>query len=165
MLYTTYTWLIGLTMPYYSNIYPKRCNVKQFIYIWKLLYMFRVVPPPIIRSTNSCTYSIWYLSHRYCYLPLSWKSWNWFECWVFETLTRIFKFYYNLRRITSTLHEDFLHFLSHLAQFFLEWESFKQIYGEKIEHFLCSVKFFSKIVRFMRYVRNMVESGKSQKTT
>jgi len=24
-------------------------------------------------------YSIWYLSHRYCYLPLSWKSWNWFE--------------------------------------------------------------------------------------
>jgi hypothetical protein len=21
-------------------------------------------------------YSIWYLSHRYCYLPLSWKSWN-----------------------------------------------------------------------------------------
>jgi len=23
-----------------------------------------------------CIYSIWYLSHRYCYLPLSWKSWN-----------------------------------------------------------------------------------------
>jgi len=22
------------------------------------------------------------LSHRYCYLPLSWKSWNWFECTV-----------------------------------------------------------------------------------
>jgi hypothetical protein len=22
------------------------------------------------------------LSHRYCYLPLSWKSWNWFECVV-----------------------------------------------------------------------------------
>jgi hypothetical protein len=21
-------------------------------------------------------YSIWYLSHRYCFLPLSWKSWN-----------------------------------------------------------------------------------------
>ena len=45
-------------------------------FIWKLLYMFRVVPPPIIRSANNCTYSIWYLSHRYCYLPLSWKSWN-----------------------------------------------------------------------------------------
>jgi hypothetical protein len=24
-------------------------------------------------------YGIWYLSHGYCYLPLSWKSWNWFE--------------------------------------------------------------------------------------
>jgi hypothetical protein len=30
----------------------------------------------------TCIYSIWYLSHRYCYLPLSWKSWNWFECAV-----------------------------------------------------------------------------------
>jgi hypothetical protein len=27
-------------------------------------------------------YSIWYLSHRYCYLPLSWKNWNRFECAV-----------------------------------------------------------------------------------
>jgi hypothetical protein len=27
-------------------------------------------------------YSIWYLSHRYCYLPLSWNSWNRFECAV-----------------------------------------------------------------------------------
>jgi len=48
-------------------------------FIWKLLYVFRVVPPLIIRSANSCIYSIWYLSHRYCYLPLSWKSCNWFE--------------------------------------------------------------------------------------
>jgi hypothetical protein len=48
----------------------------------RLLYMFRVVPPPIIRSTNNCIYSIWYLSHRYCYLPLSWKRWNWVECAV-----------------------------------------------------------------------------------
>jgi len=44
--------------------------------------MFRVVPSPIIRSANNCIYSIWYLLHRYCYLPLSWKSWNWFECAV-----------------------------------------------------------------------------------
>ena len=51
-------------------------------YIWKLFYMFRVVPPPIIRSACNCIYSIWYLSHRYCYLLLSWKSWNWFECAV-----------------------------------------------------------------------------------
>ena len=42
--------------------------------------MFRVVPQPIITSANNCIYSIWYVSHRYCYLPLSWKSWNWSEC-------------------------------------------------------------------------------------
>ena len=44
--------------------------------------MFRVVLPPIIRSAYNCIYSIWYLSHRYCYLPLSWKCWNGFECAV-----------------------------------------------------------------------------------
>ena len=38
-------------------------------FIWKLLYMFRVVPSPNIRSANNCIYSILYLSHRYCHLP------------------------------------------------------------------------------------------------
>ena len=38
-------------------------------FIRKLLYMFRVVPSPIIRSANNCIYSTWYLSDRYCYLP------------------------------------------------------------------------------------------------
>jgi hypothetical protein len=33
-------------------------------------------PPPIIRSTFNCIYSVWYLSHRYCYLQLSWRNWN-----------------------------------------------------------------------------------------
>jgi hypothetical protein len=64
------------------TLYPRRCNVTQFIISGKLLYMFRVVPPPIIRSAYNCIYNIWYLSHRYCYLPLSWKSWNWYECAV-----------------------------------------------------------------------------------
>jgi hypothetical protein len=45
-------------------------------YILKLLYMFRVVPPPIIRSANNCIYSIWYLSHLYFYLPLAAGSSN-----------------------------------------------------------------------------------------
>jgi hypothetical protein len=49
----------------YSNIYPTRCNVTQFI--WKLLYMFRVVPQPIIRSANNFIY---------CYLPLAAGSSN-----------------------------------------------------------------------------------------
>jgi hypothetical protein len=51
-------------------------------FIWKLLYMFRVIPSPIIRSANNYIYSICYLSRRFCYLRLSWKSWNWFECAV-----------------------------------------------------------------------------------
>jgi len=53
---------------YYFNVYPTRLNVTQFI--WKLLYMFWVVPPSIIRSAYNCIYSIWYLSHCYYYLPL-----------------------------------------------------------------------------------------------
>jgi len=31
-------------------------------FISKLLYIFRVASPPIIRSTNNCIYSIWYWS-------------------------------------------------------------------------------------------------------
>jgi uncharacterized protein YbdZ (MbtH family) len=31
-------------------------------FTWKLLYMFSVVPPPIIRSANNCIYSIWYVT-------------------------------------------------------------------------------------------------------
>ena len=63
---------------YISN----KMQLYTLYYIWKLLYMFRVLLPPIIRSVYNCIYSIWYLSHRYCYLPLSWRSWNWFECAV-----------------------------------------------------------------------------------
>ena len=48
----------------------------ELIYVWKLLYMFRLVSPLIIKSTHNCIYSIWYLLKRYCYLPLWWKSWN-----------------------------------------------------------------------------------------
>jgi hypothetical protein len=60
-------------------MYPNKMQRYTVYFIWKLLYMFRVVPPSIITSANNCIYSICYLSHRYCYLPLSWKSWNWFE--------------------------------------------------------------------------------------
>ena len=48
-------------------MYPTICNVTQFIYFCKLLYMFRVVFPPIIRSTLNCIYNIRHLSHRYCW--------------------------------------------------------------------------------------------------
>jgi hypothetical protein len=42
-------------------------------YIWKLLYLFWVVPPPIIRSAYNCNKSICYLSSHSCYQLLSWK--------------------------------------------------------------------------------------------
>ena len=86
---------------------PNKMQRYTVYFIWKLLYMFRVVPSPIIRSANNCItasgichtviaicrcqlelvstnciYSVWYLLHRYYYLPLSWKSWNRFECAV-----------------------------------------------------------------------------------
>jgi hypothetical protein len=58
------------------------CRIIYYSIIPCLLYMFRVVLPPIIRSAYNCIYSICYLSHRYCYLPLTWKSLNRFECAV-----------------------------------------------------------------------------------
>jgi hypothetical protein len=88
----------GSTITHHQERKPTRCNVTQFIlsgncstcfgwyhhpssgaqtnkmqrytvyFMWKLFYTFRVVPPPIIRSTNNCIYSICYLSRRYCYL-------------------------------------------------------------------------------------------------
>ena len=69
---------VSSTFQYMSN----KTQHYTVYFIWKLLYMFWVVPSPVIRSENNCIYSIWYSSHRYCYLPLSWKSWNWFECAV-----------------------------------------------------------------------------------
>ena len=44
------------------NKCPTRCNYTQLYFICKLLYIFRVVSPPIISSINNCFYSIWYWS-------------------------------------------------------------------------------------------------------
>ena len=60
----------------YIPIYIQQDATLQFIHIWKLLYMFLVVPPPIIRSAYNCIYSIWYLPHHYCHLSLLWRSWK-----------------------------------------------------------------------------------------
>jgi hypothetical protein len=46
--------------------------IQQDAKIHSLFYLetaLHVVPRPIMRSANYI-YSIWYLSHRYCYLPL-----------------------------------------------------------------------------------------------
>jgi len=54
------------------NNYRTRCNNIQFIYICKLLYMFRVVSPLIMMGLYHWIYSIWRYWDRYCYL--SWAS-------------------------------------------------------------------------------------------
>ena len=53
--------------PCIANMFQSITNKMQryTVYFCKLLYMFRVDPPPIIRSTHSCIYSIWYLSNCY----------------------------------------------------------------------------------------------------
>ena len=53
-----------------SIIVQQDGTIYNLLYFCWLLYLFRVVPQPIIRSTHNCIYSIWYLSNRFCYLPL-----------------------------------------------------------------------------------------------
>jgi len=61
----------------YSNICPTRCNVTQFIFFFlKTALHVSGGTTTHHQERKDCIYSIWYLSHRYCYLPLSWKSWN-----------------------------------------------------------------------------------------
>ena len=71
----------------YSNIYPTRCNVTQFILSGNCSTSFGQYHHPS-SGAQTTVYSTWYLSHHYCYLPLSWKSWNWFECASSLTMMR-----------------------------------------------------------------------------
>ena len=59
-----------------SVIVKEDVTIYSLLHFCKLLYLFRVVPPPIIRSTYNCNHSIWHWSNRFCFLPLSWRSWN-----------------------------------------------------------------------------------------
>jgi len=45
-----------------SIIVQQDATVYSLLYFCKLLYMFRVGTPPIIRSTYNCNYSIWHWS-------------------------------------------------------------------------------------------------------
>jgi hypothetical protein len=76
MLVLTFTWRSyrnPQNQSHYSHILIYIFNKMQcytVYFVWKLLYMFWVVPPPIIRSAKNCIYSICYLSRHYCYLLL-----------------------------------------------------------------------------------------------
>jgi len=49
-----------------SIIVKQDVTMYSLLCFCKLLYMFRVVTPPIIRSTYKCNYSIWHWSNRLC---------------------------------------------------------------------------------------------------
>jgi hypothetical protein len=53
-----------------TSQYSSRATIYSLLYFCKLLYMFRVVIPPIIRSTYNCNYNIWHWSNLLCYPPL-----------------------------------------------------------------------------------------------
>ena len=62
-------------------IFATRCNITQFIYFWQTaLHVLGGISTHHQEHTTVFTVSGIYLSNRYCYLPLLWKSWNWFEC-------------------------------------------------------------------------------------
>jgi len=52
-----------------SIIVQQDGTMYSLLYFCKLLYMFWVVTPPIIRSTCNCNYSIWHWSNHLCYFP------------------------------------------------------------------------------------------------
>jgi hypothetical protein len=94
---------------YISN----KMQLHTVYFIWKLLCMFRVVLSPIIRNAYNCIYSIWYLSHRYCYLSLSWESWNRFECAALQ-------FHPNLHTKRSSIQSD-IYQMSYWYNWFSWW--------------------------------------------
>jgi hypothetical protein len=51
-----------------SVIVQQDVTMYNLLYFCKLLYMFRVVIPPIIRSTYNCNYGIWHWSNfgKFC---------------------------------------------------------------------------------------------------
>jgi hypothetical protein len=53
-----------------------------------------------------------------------------------------------------------INFLSHLAQFFLEWEMFqKKVVGSQNRHFMLNNFLFSKVVPFMKYLEKCCTAG------
>ena len=68
------------------------------------------------QERKNCIYSIWYISHRNCYLSLSWKRWKWFECAVggvlaCATRSTLKPLKYYLERKYKSLSSSLYHFL------------------------------------------------------
>ena len=56
LFHTRYIGLMSISVQQDATMY-------RLLYFCKLLYMFRVVTPPIISSTYNCNYNIWYWSN------------------------------------------------------------------------------------------------------
>ena len=72
----------------YFTIYPTRNNVTQFICIWKLLYMFRVVQIPDAVDTVVCTPDNgwkYHLKHVEQF-PDTNKLCNVASCWIYSEI-------------------------------------------------------------------------------
>jgi hypothetical protein len=63
------TFMSTCTVSIFQYISNKMQRYTVYLYLETAL-LFRVVLSPIIRSAYNCIYSVWFLSHRYCYLPL-----------------------------------------------------------------------------------------------
>ena len=84
-------------------------------------------------------------------------SWNLIFSGLFENLSRKFTFRKSVEelQVSNNNRRDFTRrhtfFVSHLAQFFSQWEMFRTKVVETIKtHILCSANLISKIVPFMR---------------
>ena len=53
---------MGACVAVLCQLMSNKMQLYTVYFICKLLYMFRVVSPPVIRSTNNCIYSICYWS-------------------------------------------------------------------------------------------------------
>jgi hypothetical protein len=79
----------------------------------------------------------------------------------FENLSRKFKFRWNLKRLTGTVHEDRYIFLIISRTIHLRIKKFQTKVVEKIKtHILCSVTFFETRSVYEEMWKNVVERGR-----
>ena len=98
----------------HSKVLPTRYNVTQFFISRNCSICFGWILQPSSGAPH-CIYSIWYLSNRYCYLPLVdtvWCSWWWLEDPHVEHFTEIKKKLYKVAYCCILWNEMLVNFIS-----------------------------------------------------
>ena len=126
-----------------------------------------------IEQFRKATISLWCLSvclsvrpHGTIRFRLDGFSWR-LVFWVLLKICRVNSSFIQIWQEWLLLVKTNIHFWSYLVQFFLEREKFRTGVVEEIKiRILCSVSFFflSKIVSFMRMLKNTVGRGRAQMT-